>query len=346
MRANGFGGRLALVPLWLWPLLGFPAAALEVHVAALAVVNDTGNRESEAVRPEADLLRELRRESSGDSLAFREAEAGASPVSLLEAAALCERNGYACLLYGYLRRTEFSLSAELKMLDQASGRLAAVFFGGDDPAHYDRLMRDLAAKVREYFSSEIGLLPARTPEPKRNRPELAGWLGYWTPLGGEWDRVIAGVAAVGLAARLIPSDPLFRLWSRDGYLALGLEAEYGLGMNEPGYESFFLHAAKLRLALEVVLDLPAGHAAGMGVGLLAELDSATQDRKYASAFTGTTLAPGFWLSILYRYQLTGRLALGAAGLLEVAAYSPALVTFSPRMFVAFRKGDRDEPPRP
>ncbi len=346
MRGNGFGGRLARVLLCLGPWLAFPAEALEVHVAPLAMVDDTGSREAEDGRPGADLLRELRRESSGDSLAFREADAGESPASLLEAAALCERNGYACLLYGYVRRTQVSLTAELKLLDPESGRLSAVFFSGDDPAHYDRLMRDLAAKVREYFFSEIGLPPARTLEPQRNRLELAGWLGYWTPAGGEWGRVMAGIGAVGLGARLIPSDPLFTLWSRSAYLALGLEAEYGLGMNEPGYESFFLHAVKLRLALEAVLDLPAGHAAGLGLGLLAELDTAAQDRKYASLFTGTTVAPGFCLSVLYRYRLTGRLALGVAGLLEVAAYSPALVTFSPRLFVAFRKGDSHEPPRP
>ena len=337
---RGSGGRLALVLLL--PLLPFPAAALEVHVAPLAVVDDTEKREEEGSRPEADLLRELRRERTGDSLAFLGSDAAASPASLLEAAMLCERQGYSCLLYGYVKRTPVALSAELKLLDHESGRLAAVFFGGDDPAHYDRLMRDLAAKVREYFFSEVGLPPARPVEPQRNRLELIGWLGYWTPLGGEWDRVLAGIAAVGLGVRLIPANPLFTLWSRGAYLALGLEAEYGLGMNEPGYESFFLHAAKLRVAAEAILDLPAGHAVGLGAGLLVELDTAAQDRKYASLFTGTTLAPGVCLSLLYRYRLSGRQALGAAALLEVSAYSPVLVTFSPRLFVAFRKGDPDE----
>ncbi len=340
MSTKIFGARLASALLL--SFLSLPAAALEVHVAPLAVVDDAESREAEAGRLEADLLRELRREQAGDSLSFQEAQAREIPASLLEAAMLCERNGYACLLYGYVKRTEVSLSAEVKLLDHSSGRLAAVFFGGDDPDHYDRLMRDLAAKVREYFRSEMGLPPAPPLAPKRNRLELAGWLGYWTPLGGEWDRVLAGVTAAGLGARLIPADPLFRLWSRGAYLALGLEGEYLLGMNEPGYESFFLHAAKLRVSLEAVLDLGGGHAAGLGAGLLAELDTAAQDRKYASRYTDTTLAPGLCLSVLYRYRLSGRLALGVAGLLEVAAYSPVLVTFSPRLFVAFRKGDPHE----
>jgi hypothetical protein len=344
MRANGLGARLARVLLGL--LLAFPSAALEVRVARLAVVDETEGPAADAGRPGTDLLRELRSEAAAGSLSFREAEAAETPASLLEAAAICERHGYSCLLYGYVKRTEASLSAELKLLDHDSGRLAAVFFGGDDPAHYDRLMRDMAAKVRGYFLSEMGLPAAGPVEPRRNRVELTGWLGYWTPTGGDWDRVMAGIAAVGFGARLIPSDRLFTLGSRGGWLALGLEGEYGLGMNEPAYESFFLHVVKLRLALEAVLDLPAGHAAGLGLGFLAELDSAAQDRKYASLFTGTTLAPGLCLSVLYRYQVSRRLALGVTALLEVAAYSPALVTFSPRLFVAFRKGDSDGTPRP
>jgi hypothetical protein len=346
MSEHGFGARSARVLLWLWALLAFPAVALEVHVAPLALVEDAERLQIGASRPEADLLRELRRENLGDVLAFRETAAGPSPASLLEAAALCQRNGYNCLLYGYVRRTEVSLSAELKLLDPATGRLAAVFFGGDDPAHYERLMRDLAAKVREYFISEMGLPPARNPESRRNRLEFTGWLGYWTPAGGEWGRVLAGIAAAGVGLSLIPSDPLFSLGSRRGYFAMSLEAEYGLGMNEPGYESFFLHAVKLRTALEAVLELASGHQAGLGLGIQAELDTAAQDRKYASVFTGTTLAPGFCLSALYRYRLTGRLTLGAAVLLEAAAYSPALVTFSPRLFVAFRRGGSDASPRP
>jgi hypothetical protein len=326
-----FSARLA--PSLLLALLPFSLGALEVHVASLAMLDDTGAGEAQASRPEADLLRELRRERTGDSLAFLGSEETASPASILEAAMLCERQGYSCLLYGYVKRSSISLSAELKLLDHEGGRLAAVFFGGDDPGHYDRLMRDMAAKVREYFFAELGLPPLAPAPPRRNRLELAGWLGYWTPLGGEWGRVVAGITAVGLGARLIPANP--------GYLSFVLEAEYGLGMNQPDYESFFLHAARLRIAAEAARDLPGGHAVGLGVGALLELDSAVQDRKYASLFTGTSLAPGACLSLLYRHRLSSRLTLGAAGLLEVAGYSPVLVTFSPRVFVAFRKGDDD-----
>jgi hypothetical protein len=335
-------GRLPALVLLL-PLLPFPASTLEVYVAALAVVDDTGSAALAVSRPQSDLWRELTREQTGDSLAFLRPDAEHIPASLLEASLLCERLGCAYLLYGYVKRTSVAFSAELKLLDHERGRLAAVFFGSDDPDHYDRLVRDMAAKVREYFFAEAGLRPPRPAEPpRRNLWEFSGWLGYWTPMGGEWDRVIAGIATAGLAARLIPAYPLFVLRSRSAYLSLGLEGEYGLGMNEPGYESSFLHVAKLRFVLEAVLELPAGHAAGLAAGTLVELDTAVQDRKYASPLTDSTVAPGLCLAFLYRYRLSKRLALGAASIVDFTAYSPALVVFSPRLFVSFRKGATDE----
>jgi hypothetical protein len=335
-------GRLPALALLL-SLFPPPAPALEVFVAPLAVVDDAGSQTLADSRPQADLWRELTREATGDALAFVRADAEDAPASLLEASLLCERLGCPSLIYGYVKRTTVALSAELKLLDHERGRLAAVFFGGDDPAHYDRLMRDMAAKVREYFSVEAGLLPSRpAAPPRRNLWEFSGWLGYWTPMGGEWDRVVAGIVTVGLAARLIPAYPLFTLWSRSAYLSFGLEGEYGLGMSEPGYESSFLHVAKLRFVLETVLERPAGHAVGLAAGVFAELDTAVQDRKYASLFSDSTVAPGLCLAFLYRYRLSSRLTLGAAGLVEVAAYSPTLVVFSPRLFVSFRKGAPDE----
>lgn len=338
---------LGLVPALL-PLLGLSpslAMALEVYVAPLVVIDETGSEALRALRPEADLLRALARGTTGDSLSvLRSREDPAeTPRSLLDAALLCERQGYAFLLYGYVKRTAVALSAELKLLDHERGQIAAAFFGGDDPAHYERLMREMAAKVLEYFVTTAGLRPpARAEDPRRNLVELATWLGYWTPMGGDWDRVVAGIATVGLAARLIPAYPLFKLWSRSAYVALGLEGEYGLGMNEPGYESFFLHLAKLRVPVEVVLELPAGHAVGLGAGLLVELDTAVQDRKYSSLFTDTTVVPGFCLTLLYRYSPSGRISLGVESVLEVAAYSPPLLVFSPRLSVSFRKGDPHE----
>jgi hypothetical protein len=97
---------------------------------------------------------------------------------------------------------------------------------------------------------------------------------------------------------------------------------------------------RIRIPLEVMLELPAGHAAGLGIGLLVEIDTAVQDRLYAPLFTDTTIIPGGFVTLLYRYALSVRVSLGVTALFEVAAYSPALFIFSPQVVVSYAAGQR------
>jgi hypothetical protein len=329
--------------VFLFLFLPFAALAMEVYLAPLAFEDDSDGQEAPAVSPEVDLLGALQQVGLGEAMLLRQSSSSPTPRSLLEAMHLCEQEGYAFLLYGYLKRTAYAYSVELKLLDRERGQIAAQFFASDDSAHYERLVQDVAAKVKDYFRAELGLEQPRPVEvPRRNQVHFASWLGYWTPVGGEWDRVIAGVVSAGLAVRFVPADPLFTLFSRRGHLELGLDGEYGLGMNEPGYESFFLHAVRIRLPLEALLELPSGHAVGLGIGLLVEIDTAVQDRLYSSLFTDTTIIPGGGVSIIYRYAISERVSVGVTGLFEVAAYSPALFMFSPRVVVSYTAGPRQK----
>jgi hypothetical protein len=331
-------------PLALAALLALaePASALEVYLAPLALEEETAGM-MEGVRPEEDLLRALAGLGAGGCVRRAQPESGEAPRSLLEAARWCERQGYPLLLYGFVRGDAAAFSAELKLLDRDSMRIAAVLIGSDDAAHYGRLMSEMAAKLVEYLQGGAGLKrPPQAQVPARNLVEFWAWAGYWTPTGGEWGRVLAGIGSTGLGVRFIPAHPLFRLWSRDAYVSLGLDLEYALGMNEPGYESFFLHQARVRLPLDVILELSGRQAVGIGAGLSAQLDLGAQDRKYSPSFLGAAAAPGLSLCALYRYSPSARLSFGLAGLVEAAAYSPPLFTFSPRIFLSYGKRSRDE----
>ena len=59
--------------------------------------------------------------------------------------------GYGYLLYGFVKHSEFSVTAEVKLLDAEKAAVAASFFNSDDSSHYPRLMKDLAVRIEEYF---------------------------------------------------------------------------------------------------------------------------------------------------------------------------------------------------
>ncbi len=316
--------------------------AIDVVLAPLALQHEGAKPATPvAPRPEADLLRALAAQQRGERALVRRANAaGDAPRSLLDAARLCEAHGYGYLLYGWVRRTDYAYHAEVKLFDSEGGEVVAVFFGSDDERHYERLIKDVATKIIAYFGDEVGLLPQRETPRDRNLLTLPCALGAWTPIAGDWSRVTTGLAAVAAGVRFAPVRPLFALGRRQGYTAFGLDVEYALGMNDPGYESFFLHMARVRLTVEADVELGARHSIGLGLGPLLAIDTMAQDRLYDRLVVETTVAAGASFSIFYRYALSQRAALGFTNVIDIAAYTNPLVIYSPRLFVelALRSG--------
>jgi hypothetical protein len=313
--------------------------AIELYLAPLAVQDETGKSVEGQEKPEADLLQAFQKIAVGEAVSIRSAPIGSEelPRSFLDAARLSEWGGYQYLLYGYVKKGEYSYSAEVKLLERERKEVVSVFFAGDDRAHYQRLMDDLAGKILDYFYREVGVqAPEKGPEPERNLLSFPLSLGYWTPAVRDWGRVVAGLGALNAGVRFIPV--------RNGnlYFSLGADLEYALGMNEQSYESFFLHTAKLRLPIEGVFELGRGQSFGLWLGPLLQIDVLAQTRHYEAPFTGVTAVMGLSFGFLYRCVLTDTLALGFANVFDVAMYTIALVEYSPRVFVEFSLGSKGD----
>ncbi len=332
-------------PRWVAVAAGLAAVVCSLHgldvvLAPLALQDDSGapSDRPPPPRPDADLLRALEHlQVGGKPLVRRMNPASDSgPRSLLEAARLCEAHAYQQLLYGWVRRTGYAYHAEVKLFDSEAGEIVAVFFASDDERHYERMVADVASKITDWFRDEIGLAPLAAPQRERNVLRLPFALGAWTPLASDWNRVANGLAAVMAGVRLVPVRPSFAVGTRPGEIAVGLDLEYGLGMNEPDYESFFLHMVRVRLTLEAGIEVAPRHSLALGAGPLLAIDTMAQDRLYDQFVVDTAAAAGASFVLSYRYALSDRAALGIANLVDIAAFARPLVVYSPRLFAEFR----------
>ena len=111
-------------------------------------------------------------------------------------------------------------------------------------------------------------------------------------MGGNWSQATAGLVTADASVRFIPARPLFQLWTRPCFLALGADLEYALGTSQPGVESFFLHVAKVRLPVEAYMELVGGHRVGLGLGPLLEIDTMAKAKQYSPAVVETTVVAG------------------------------------------------------
>ena len=129
------------------------------------------------------LFQKLASAELNESVSLHKVDGGESPPeSYLDAARLSESQGYANLLYGYIKRTSYSYYAEVKLLTRENKDITATFIGGDDDMHYQRLVDDLAAKIVTYIRDDLGMAPLQPRKvPVRNILTIPVYVGYWVP---------------------------------------------------------------------------------------------------------------------------------------------------------------------
>jgi hypothetical protein len=310
--------------------------ALDIYLAPVIYQDDESVAAADEKHPGDDLHTRLFAVPIADGVAFHDAEVQGDsvPRTFLEAASLCESQGYPYLLYGFVKRTGYSYYAELKLMERQRKDLAVSFISGDDDSHYERLLDDLSTKITSYVRTDLGMGSPRPQErAATNIVVLPMALGYWTPMGGSWSQAAAGLVTADASVRFIPSRPLFQLWTRPCFLALGVDLEYALGASQPGVESFFLHVAKVRLPVEAYMDFAGGHRIGFGLGPLLEVDTMAKAKQYGSTVIETTVVPGATFSVRYDYVLSRTVVIGLANIFDLALYAQPFFTYSPRLTV-------------
>ncbi len=311
---------------------------MDVYLARIPMIDESGDRTTASEKPYEDILQALAAAMTSEAVTVKGVEDSpeGSPLSFLDAARLCQSRDYPYLVYGFIKKSEYSYSAEMKLLERGKNEPSAVFFSGDDRGNYERLVADIAAKITNFFYKETGLDGTKKDsEGERGLLSLQASLGYWAPLGNEWSLMLSGLSAATCGVRFIPIRPLFVAGQRSIYIALGADLEYAIGMNNPSYEGYIFNVLKVRTPVEAVLETGGGHSFGLGIGLLFQFDVLSQTRAYADPYLGAAAGVGATFDALYRFRLTDSLTLGFSVVLDITGYSPALVVFAPRVFADF-----------
>ena len=183
MMARAINQKMMLVSI-LALLLGKDVEALDIYLARMVYQNESGAKDEETKRLQEDLFQKLASAELNESVSLHKVDGGESPPeSYLDAARLSESQGYANLLYGYIKRTSYSYYAEVKLLTRENKDITATFIGGDDDMHYQRLVDDLAAKIVTYIRDDLGMAPLQSRKvPVRNILTIPVYVGYWAPM--------------------------------------------------------------------------------------------------------------------------------------------------------------------
>lgn len=316
------------------------AFAIDVYVAPIVWIDEAGLSPTPFKTPEKYLSEDLGGRAFDGKVSVFPASmrGGVAPRSLLEAMRAAEESGHEYLIYGFVKKSDETLHAELKLLDVRAKSIAAVFWGSDSKDRYERLMMDLADKVAAYFKDSLDAGPGR----RADEPDAVhAWslpvsLGYWAPFSEGWNKSLSGLVRVKAGVRFWPKRPAYVKHSSRRQLGFGGDFEYAIGMSSPGYEEAFVHSLLWRFVGDIATEWGLRGELGLGAGPFLRVDILSQSRKYSSLYSDASSAIGLGLEGWYSYALSERISLGFSLGLDITLYEKLMASFSPGLRFEYR----------
>ena len=308
-----------------------------IHIAPFYHIDETKDEVRPSNNHHKKLIEKLQSVETGLQLIFTltQEERGQNPPQSLAEAIRVARNEQAnYLLYGYFAEKDYTMYAEVKLLDYESRSLARIFYSVDDLDNHDRLLSDLSTKILA-FVEETYNIKILEHEMEHSEWRMYGELGYWTPMGSDWTRLMIGTGAAAAGIRFIPND---RLAIKRGFLlslSAGLELSYKFGLGNPDLYAAYDHTLTIGLPFRLHAKLNPQHSISAGIGLLYTFDFLSfkdpHDDREMKIFRGL----GNSLMAGYGFRMKENISVTADNRFEFHYYDRILATYSLRIGIEY-----------
>jgi hypothetical protein len=310
-----------------------------IHIAPFYYVNEV----QDEVKPNNDfnkqLFQKLREYDTGMDLIFSLASTDGRrtnpPQSLAEAIRVCQNEEANYLLYGYVAYREYTINAEVKLLDYQRRSIIHIFYAVDDLDNLDRLLSDLTTKILAFVEKTFNL-KILEHEPQFTELRVYGNLGYWTPVGSRWIQLLIGAAMIDFGIRFIPTDQLQIYQGYTFYGSMGFDVSYQFGVVNPDRYEGFSHTVTIGLPLKLHMKLNAQHEVSGGIGLLYSFDFLQIKLPYEDGTVKLFRGLGMSFILGYSFRFQKYFSLTTDNYFELKYYEVPSLTYSLRIGVDYR----------
>ncbi len=319
-------------------------AALEVAVAPIAsIANDANERGGASGALARRLALTLGKTCANGAIRFEGSVSPGrdAPGSVAMAIAYGAETGADYVIFGFVRSGDYSLSAELRLLDVAARSVVRIFYSSDGPDEDERLYADLSVKIVDWLEISLGLPSSiRDEAPATFAVELPATVGYWTPVSSEWTALIAGTVAASLGADLVFDDGESRLGEHVTFTSLGMRLGYRYGIGDPETYEASLHSVDSLFLLRYHVRFTETHEANVALGLCFSTDIRGMTEPHAGNSSRVSGVFGCFFGLGYRFRVNDRWGITLDSGFEYRFYDEPLLSWSPRVGVTrqiFRK---------
>ena len=263
------------------------------------------------------------------------------PKSIADAIKVCQNEHADYLLYGYMAFRDYTIYAELKILDYEKRGIIKIIYSVDDLKNIDRLMEDLATKIIAFLEEtfNVGFY--------KDMQKYSEWwsyvnFGYWTPVENEWLNLLIGTGMVDFGIVFFPTDRICVWGTYPVNLSLGLELSYQFGLGFPERYKAYDHIIAIGLPFRLHLIMNDIHDISSGIALFYRLDLL----QFQDAYEDSKLLPytSLGASFLFGYSIRIRefFAISADNRFDfLFNYDKAFISYSLRLGLNFRLSKKE-----
>jgi hypothetical protein len=288
------------------------------------------------------LFRKLQGVETGTELVFSLVSGRGTnpPQSLSEAIRVCQNEHANYLLYGFISYRDYTIYSEIKFLSYEQRAVTHVFYAVDDLDNLDRLIEDLTIKILSFIEDSFNL-QILEKESRYTEWWLPGSLGYWTPIGHDWTKLIIGTGLFNGGIRFVPTDRLFVWKGMAFYLSAGFEVSYQFGLGNPDRYKAYDHILSGHIPIRMHMKLNEQHSVSFGAGFLYTFDLLQMEAPYEDSALTPYRAMGISGILGYEFKLRDTISLIFDNQAEVHFYERPIFTYSPRIGVSYRFSSRE-----
>lgn len=202
--------------------------------------------------------------------------------TIMDANNLSNKEEKEYLFYGYVQKNEGNWFGNIKLYDSTKKKIIKEFYCSDDKDHYERFIKQLSQNIIDGLIEITGLSQVELRKERTHPIELqlpvSGY--YWSPLGGEWNRVIMGIAGVKLGLDFYPPLQEMEFCSKPMDCSLMFKLEWNYGKNQTNAYPLSLNTIEVGLPFFFHFHYDSRNIFHLGFGMNYELDLMNYIPKY------------------------------------------------------------------
>lgn len=309
--------------------------AEQIYVAPILFVDENEERYEADENFQDDLTYELNEKKEFLGIEVIKTRSHIKNIrSSYDALKLCKEEKISYLIYGWLKKTEYTYECEIRIFDGEGRKNIFTVYAKDGKENYEKFIENISGKILKKLH-ELFFIPKKEDINKETIINVETGIGYWAYTSGSWVKHLTGTVSLQNGFEVIPDNKVIYIKDKPLYFSIGLSIDYLLGVSKKGSLQSYVNTISSNVYTNTYLNVHDIHNIYANLGMLYCLDLLYYKDKYRAAEVNASGAFGLIIGGGYKYTVKPKLKLIFEFGEEIIFYSKLMSKFRGKFGIEF-----------